>query len=71
MKYFDQYKDDAYRIIGAAMKVHSELNWGLLEQIYQEALYLELKERGIECAREKEIPCYYKHYKLDKNIRPI
>ena len=56
MKYFDQYKDDAYRIIGAAMKVHSELNWGLLEQIYQEALYLELKEQGIECVREKEIP---------------
>ena len=51
------------------MKVHSELNWGLLEQIYQEALYLELKERGIECAREKEIPCYYKHYKLDKKYK--
>ena len=69
MRYFDQYKDDVYGIIGAAMKVHSELNWGLLEQIYQEALYLELKEQGIECTREKEIPCYYKHYKLDKKYK--
>ena len=69
MNSFVQYKDDVYKIIGAAMKVHSELNWGLLEQIYQEALYLELKEQGIECVREKEIPCYYKHYILDKKYK--
>ena len=69
MKSFVKYKEDVYKIIGASMKVHSELNWGLLEPIYQEALYLELKERGIECTREKEIPCYYKHYTLDKKSK--
>ena len=69
MKSFVKYKEDVYKIIGASMKVHSELNWGLLEPIYQEALYLELKERGIECTREKEIPCYYKHYTLDKKYK--
>ena len=69
MKSFVKYKEDVYKIIGASMKVRSELNWGLLEPIYQEALYLELKERGIECTREKEIPCYYKHYTLDKKYK--
>ena len=28
---FKKYKDTVYQIIGAAMEVHSELNWGLLE----------------------------------------
>lgn len=66
---FKQFKDKVYIIIGAAMKVHTEMNWGLLEPLYQEALYLELKERDIDCEREKEIPCYYKHYTLDKKYK--
>ena len=66
---FKQFKDKVFMIIGAAMKVHTEMNWGLLEPLYQEALYLELEERDIDCEREKEIPCYYKHYKLDKKYK--
>jgi len=63
---FKQYKDIVYRIIGAAMKVHEELNFGLLEPVYNEALYLELLERGIQSEREKLLMCFYKHYKLEK-----
>lgn len=66
---YKQYKDTIYDIIGAAMSVHSELNWGLLEPIYQEAFHLELLDRGIENEREKEIPCYYKHHKLAKTYK--
>ena len=29
---FKKYKDTVYQIIGAAMEVHSELNWGLPPQ---------------------------------------
>lgn len=60
------YKDIVYKIIGAAMSVHSELNWGLLEPVYQEALHLELLDRGIDNQREKEIDIYYKNHLLDK-----
>ena len=61
-----KYKDTVYQIIGAAMEVHSELNWGLLEPVYNEALHLELLDRGIDNEREKQLPCYYKHHKLEK-----
>ena len=63
---FKKYKDTVYQIIGAAMEVHSELNWGLLEPVYNEALHLELLDRGIDNEREMHLPCYYKHHKLEK-----
>ncbi len=50
-----EYADVVYEIIGAAMEVHRKLNWGLLEPVYQEALHLELLDRGIENEREKNI----------------
>lgn len=66
---YSQYKDTVYQIIGAAMDVHSEIGWGLLEPIYQEALHWELLDMGIQSEREKEIPCYYKHHMLDKRYK--
>ena len=63
------YRDKVYRIIGAAMKVHDELGWGLLEPVYNEALHLELCDQGINSEREKHLPCYYKHHKLEKHYQ--
>lgn len=63
---FKQYKDTVYKIIGAAMEVHSEMNWGLLEPVYNEALHLELLDNNIPNEREMQLPCYYKHHKLEK-----
>lgn len=64
-----EYKDLVYKIIGSAMTVHGELGWGLLEPIYNEALYLELLEQGIKSEREKHLSCYYKHHKLEKHYQ--
>ena len=63
------YKDKVYQIIGAAMEVHSELNWGLLEAVYNEALHLELLDRGIDNEREQNISCYYKHHQMEKRYQ--
>ena len=63
---FKQYKDTVYQIIGAAMNVHDELSWGLLEPVYNEALHLELLDNNIANEREKHLPCYYKHHQLEK-----
>ena len=48
------------------MTVHRELNWGLLESVYNEALHLELLDLGIEHETEKQLPCFYKHHQLEK-----
>ena len=63
---YKKYKDIVYQIIGASMEVHDELNWGLLEPVYNEALHLELLDRGVENEREKLLPCFYKGRRLDK-----
>jgi GxxExxY protein len=66
---FKPYKDVVYAIIGAAMKTHSSLRWGLLEPIYNEAMTLELEDQGIQCQSEQTVPCYYKQHKLKKEYK--
>lgn len=66
---YSQYKDVVFNVIGAAMEVHSSLGKGLLEPLYNEALSLELKARGVNCKREQEVRCYYKGTLLDKKYR--
>ncbi len=51
------------------MEVYKNLGHGLLESIYQEAMALELQEKDILCALEKEVPVFYKEQKLRKSFR--
>jgi GxxExxY protein len=48
-----------YAVIEAIIKVHSELGPGFLEAIYQRALAIELKKRGIAVATETEVIISY------------
>lgn len=64
-----QYTNLVYNIIGASMKVYNELNYGLLEAVYQEALHIELKDSGIDNECEKEISIYYKQHLLEKKYK--
>ena len=46
-------KDIVYNSIGAAMTVHRELGGGLLEPIYNEAMCMELSDKGFQPESEK------------------
>lgn len=52
------------RIIGAAIEVHRILGPGLLESIYEEALAIELEQRGIPFERQAEAQVDYKGHKI-------
>ena len=60
------YKEEAYKIIGAAMEVHRGLGNGFLEAVYQESLEREFKTQGIPYSREEHITIEYKGEKLSK-----
>lgn len=63
------YKNESFRIIGAAMEVHKVLGCGFIEAVYQEALEEEFKKRGIPYEREKELTIDYKGRLLSKTFR--
>lgn len=49
-----------FKIIGAAMEVHRELDCGFLEAVYQEALEREFMEQGIPFKAQPAIEIVYK-----------
>ena len=50
----------AHEVIGAAIEVHRILGPGFLESMYEEALCVELKLRGIPFQRQVPVPVSYK-----------
>lgn len=54
------HKELTRQIIGAAMEVLNELRPGQDERIYERALEVELRLRGISVVRQKQFPVLYK-----------
>jgi GxxExxY protein len=47
-------------IIKTFYEVYNELGYGFLEKVYQNSMYLELKNKGYKVEAQKEISVYYK-----------
>ena len=58
-----------YQIRGAIYDVYKELGPGLLESVYEEALVFELKQRGLQVERQKQVPIIYKGNVLVTELR--
>jgi GxxExxY protein len=64
------YKDEGYRLMGAAFEVYNEKGYGLAEELYQESLEIELELRTIPFHSKPELKCFYKGRELKKRYVP-
>lgn len=62
------FKDEVYKIDGAAMEVYNELGCGFLESVYQEAMEIELTARQIPFQRQVPLRIKYKDHVLEKRF---
>ncbi|MFP9115450.1 GxxExxY protein [Flavobacterium sp. RHBU_3] len=51
--------------------VYNELGYGFLERVYQNALFLELKNQGFKVESQKRIKVFYKEYDVGDYIADI
>ena len=56
-------------VIASAIEVHRELGPGLLESIYEAAMNIELRLRGLDVERQVEVPMLYKGELLGASYR--
>ena len=63
------YKEECYKVVGAAMQVYNTLGIGFLEAVYQEALAIEFAKRGIPFEREKELTVSYDGVPLQQTYK--
>ncbi|MEY2465510.1 MAG: hypothetical protein QOD03_31 [Verrucomicrobiota bacterium] len=57
------------QVLDAAFQVHSVLGPGLLESVYEAALSMELRKRGLYVEAQKAIPVFYQGQQLDVGFR--
>ncbi|HLJ81405.1 MAG TPA: GxxExxY protein [Ktedonobacterales bacterium] len=65
----DEYERLTNKIIGAAMRVHSQLGPGLLESAYEACLEFELRDQGFVVERQKPLPLVYREVRLECGYR--
>lgn len=63
------YKEESYKIVGAAFEVYNKLGHGFLEAVYQEALEIEFQRQGIPYEREKELKILYDDVELKQTYK--
>jgi GxxExxY protein len=53
-------KDETHQVLGCAFDVLNEIGHGFHEKVYENALVVEFKLRGILCEQQKRFPIIYK-----------
>ena len=60
------FEAEGYALMGAAFEVYNHLGPGFLEEVYQEAMELELAARGIPFVSKPRLQVVYKEQPLKK-----
>jgi GxxExxY protein len=55
-----EHSEITEQIIGAAFEVYRVLGYGFLERVYQRAMQVELRLRGLQCELERRIDVQFK-----------
>ena|ERR1035438_7959131 len=64
------FKDEGYKLMGAAFEVYNQLGCGMAEEIYQQSLGIELGLRAIPFLPKQELEIFYKGRKLTTKYKP-
>ena len=61
---------EGYALMGAAFEVHNVIGGGLLEELYQQSLRIELSLRSIPYQSKPKLDTFYKGHELQKQYVP-
>jgi len=64
------FKEEGYKLMGAAFEVYNQLGYGMAEEIYQQSLEIELTLRGIPFHTKRELAVFYKGQQLATCYKP-
>ncbi len=64
------YRDEGYKLMGAAFEVYNQLGYGMAEEVYQQSLEIELSFRGIPFRSKDELRTFYKGRELAARYKP-
>lgn len=53
-------KDPCYAIVGVAFSVHRDLGHGFLELVYQLAMDVAFREKGLDARRDVLLPVFFR-----------
>ena len=56
-------------IVNTAYQIHSQLGPGLLESVYEEIMYYELRYQGLNVVRQKAVPVIWNELKMEMGFR--
>lgn len=64
------FKEEGYKLMGAAFEVYNQLGYGMAEEVYQQSLEIELALRGIPFGSKHELAMFYKCRQLETHYKP-
>ena len=56
-------------VVDDCFKIHKMLGPGLLESVYEEVLFYELRKYDLACERQVNLPVFYESLKMDIGFR--